>query len=417
MKPISAIFKSSTIKDSLITGIGLSTTALIGFIYTVILARTLGPETYGIYSAITALSTIIFSLGDLGISSSLINFIPKRPKSRQIIINTTFTLQLIIALFGLLLFCLFALFHQQIIPGSLRIHLFLAGVISANYLFLSFAQGLFSSERRFWSYSLSQIIDPIVKISLVLLLLYFSRLDISTAIFSNIVSTFFALFITLNKDLRKISLNVDRSFLSEMYRFARWIAAAKIFSVFISRIDVILLNILAGSFAAGIYSAANRITLLFALLIGMLNSVVSPRFSKYKSIKEATPYIKKLLILITGISLVVLSTALFAKPIILLVFGQSYSQAITVFQLTTISMIPFLYSLALTPAIIYTINEPQKLTLLTGLQVALVVLLEVILIPKISFLAPVVANGIANLCLVFGAFIILKSKNVKTSLD
>ena len=53
---------------------------------------------FGIFSAIFALATLFSSLADLGISSALINFLPKVKGDRSTIISVTFWMQLGIAL-------------------------------------------------------------------------------------------------------------------------------------------------------------------------------------------------------------------------------------------------------------------------------------------------------------------------------
>ncbi|KKT84778.1 MAG: Polysaccharide biosynthesis protein, partial [Candidatus Collierbacteria bacterium GW2011_GWA2_44_99] len=82
MKRIIGILKTQTIKDSFVISLGLGVSAVIGFIFTILLARSLGPINFGVYSALTALAAIIYSLGDMGISNSLINFLPKKISER-----------------------------------------------------------------------------------------------------------------------------------------------------------------------------------------------------------------------------------------------------------------------------------------------------------------------------------------------
>jgi len=397
MQFILALLKTRTLRDTLISFTGLGVTALIGFIYTVILARHLGPSTYGVYSAITALSAIVYSLGDLGISSSLINFLPKLPEKYQIIINTSFISQIIICTLAAILFIVFSIFHQSIIPGSLPGHLLLAGVITVNYLLIGYIQGIFTAKKRFWSYSISQIIDSGIKIIIVFLLLYYSRLDIGTAIMANIISTLLALAITFGREFVKIKPVFDLKIFTLLFGFAKWIAFSRLFSVLISRIDIVLLNLMVSSYSAGIYSAASRITLLFALLLGSLNAVVNPRFSGFDTPQKALVYIKKLFFFVCGIALLMLITIILAGPIIKLVFGNSYAEAIPVFQYLTLAMIPFLFSLITTPAIIYTFNRPDFYAKVTALQVILLVIIELIFIPKIGYFAPVIATGATNL--------------------
>lgn len=396
MERLKKLLLSQTIKDTLISFIGLGFSALVGFVYTVILARVLGPEQFGVFSAVVALVAIVYSLGDLGIASALINFIPKLKDQRSILINTSFWFEVVVGFLILIIFSILAIFHQNIVPGSLVNQLLIAGILAVNYLFIGYVQGIFTAERRFLSYSFTQIIDAGVKIAIVFILLYFSRLSIEMALLANVISTIFSLIITFGKDFLSIKRSFDRGIFNKLYHFAKWIAVTRIFSVFISRIDIILLNLLSSSFQAGIFAAANRITLLFSLLVSSLGAVINPRFSGFDNKEKVISYIKKLLGLISLVSALMLVSALFAEPIINLVFGDKFAAAIPVFQALTISMIPFIFSLATTPALIYTFNQPRFVARMTAFQVISMIILELILIPKYGSFAPPIALGITN---------------------
>lgn len=401
MDRLKKLLLSQTIKDTLISFIGLGFAAVVGFVYTVILARVLGPEKFGVFSSVVALIAIVYSLGDFGIASALINFIPKLKDQRPLLISTSFWFEVVVGALILVIFSVFAIFHQNIVPGSLVNQLLIAGVLAVNYLFIGYIQGIFTAERRFVGYSFTQIIDAGVKILIVFILLYFSRLSIETALLANVISTVFAILITFGRDLLKINRSFHREIFTKLFHFAKWIAVTRVFSVFISRIDVILLNLLSSSFQAGIFAAASRITLLFSLLVSSLGAVVNPRFSGFDNKQKVISYIKKLLGLITLVSGLMLITALFAKPIINIVFGDKFVAAIPVFQALTIAMIPFIYSLITTPALIYTFSQPRFIARMTAFQVIIMVIMEILLIPKFGYFAPPIALGITNTIVLF----------------
>lgn len=396
MQKILSLLKSQTIKDTLVIGIGLGATAVIGFIYTVILARVLGPNSFGVYSAISALATIVYSLGDLGITAAIINMLPKKIHPRSAVINTSFWLQSIIIVVAIAFFLFVSIFNKFVIPGSLSTDLLLAGALAVNYLFIGFAQGVFTAERKFWSYSASQVVDSGIKIAIVFAIFKLNRLTIGTAIAANVLSTFLALLITFGSELMRIKLTISRNIYQEIIKFSKWIAVSRLFSVFISRIDIVLLNLLATSYATGIFSAASRVTLLFALMVSGLGSVVNSRFSAFDTKEKVVSYVKKLMLFISGISVLMLTCVILAAPIIGLVYGPEYLEAVPVFQGMTVAMIPFLFSLVTTPAIIYTYNRPDFYAFIVGLQVTLIIALDIALIPRYTYFAPVIALGVAN---------------------
>ena len=391
------LLKTETLRDTLISFVGLGTTTILGFFFTIIMARTLGPEKFGIFSSVIALVSIIYSLGDLGIPPALINFLPKLPLQKNNLIGTAFVAQLMACIFAASVFLVLIYFHRFVVPGSRQNYLLLALLITLSYILSGFAQGVFSAQRRFWKLSANQMIDSVIKIALVIVLLSFSRLDITTALIANVISSFLAFVFTYGREIITLKFHLEMDLLKLILSFSKWIALSRLFSVFIGRVDILILNLLLSSHAAGIFAASSKVTLFFALLISSLNVVVNPRFSGFKTAQETLGYIRKLLLFVIAIAVVMLLCAVFASPIILTVFGQGYREAIFVFRYLTLAMLPFLFSLITTPAIIYTFNRPDLYAKITAVQVGLIIAIDLLFIPQYGVLAPVVATAVSNI--------------------
>ena len=397
MKQIAKIFQSQTIRDSFIVFLGLGVTAVLGFIYTIIMARTLTPELFGVFSGLVSLVAITYSLGDLGLGPAIINFLPKHKNFKSRIIETGYWFEYLVGFIIFLAFWLLANFSHTLIPGSLPEHFILVGSLAFNYILVTYAQAVFTAKREFFRLSLSQIIDAVLKIIFVLLFYNLGELSFSTALLANFISVIFSLVLTFWSELWNIKTQVDKTIFSHLFEFSKWIAVSRFFSVLISRVDILLLNLLASNFQAGIYAAASRVALIFALIISSLGSVINPRFSHFQSKKEVITYMKKLSLLITFVSLFVLITIYFSDKIILFVFGLSYLSASNVYQLLALSMIPFLFSVITTGTLLYTFNQSKFYAQITALQVALIILINLLYIPKIGVYAPVLASAVANL--------------------
>jgi O-antigen/teichoic acid export membrane protein len=409
VEKIKTLLFSQTIKDTSITFLGLGVTAVVGFIFTVILARVFGPEQFGVFSAISALIAIVYSLGDLGIAPAIINFLPKVEKGREKIIGTGFLLEFVVGLILIIFFAVLALFHNAIIPGSLPQHLLLAGLLSFNYLLIGFIQSIFTADRDFVKLSASQIIDALAKIIFVWVLLSLASVSIDTVLIANILSTLLALILTFGREALSIKPVLDVPEFSRIFHFSKWIAVSRLFSVLISRIDVLFLNLLSSSYQAGIFAAGSRITLLFALIVSSLGAVINPRFSRFKEKKEIALYIKKLLLMISLLCVFMIITAVFARQIIEIVFGSKYEEAILVFQLLTLTMIPFVFLVITTSALLYTYNQSAFYAKITAFQVAAIILIDLALIPSLGFYAPVLALGVTNLLVLIISSLKLRS--------
>lgn len=408
MESLKKLLLSQTIRDTLISFVGLGTTAIIGFFFTIIIAKHFGPENFGVYSAIVAFMTIVFTLTDMGITSSIVNFVPKNQDKRNSFVNTGFSIELTLGSVALLIFSLLSIKPNIIVPGANSSSLLLAGLLGFNYIFIGLIQAIFSADRKFVLYSLTQIVDAVIKIILILILLSTNNLSIQTAFLANIASTLISFIFTYRSNILKIKFDIDKIIFQKIFHFAKWVALTRTFSVFISRIDVILLNLLTTNFEAGIFSAANRITMLFSLVISSLGSVVSPRFSSFDNKKKVWIYMKKLIFLISLFAIGMLAIAFIAKPIILIVFGEKYAPAILVFQALTIAMIPFMYTLITSSALIYSFNLPAFTTKMTIIQVILITISDLLLIPKLGAIAPSISLGLSNLFVLLFSSIKLK---------
>lgn len=396
IRQIKRLIFSDTSKDTFITMVGNGIVAVSGATFTVLVARGLNPSQFGVLSALTSTAILLASLGDMGISSALVNFIPKFKGDRDSIVSLSFWIQIIIAaLIGLLLLAL-SHWHYKIIPGSTLTHFLLLTLLTTAALLSFFAQSLLKAERNFLYAAIVQIIESVGKLIPVGLLFFLSTLQIRPILLSIIGSITLAASVGLVKELGNISFVFPRLYLKKIFHFSKWVALMRGFSVAISRIDVILLNALGTSHQAGIYAAASRITMLFALLVSSLGSVVAPRFSAFNKKKQVITYIKKVSLLIGGVSLLMALSIILAPFIVKTVFGNQYLAAIPVFRYLTLAMIPFLLSIITTNPLIYFFNKPNFTALATAIQVGLLVVIEVALIPSLGAMAPTVALAVSN---------------------
>lgn len=383
-------------KDFFLVSIGLGVTSLLGFIYTIFMARMLAPAQFGVFSALISLAAIIFSLGDLGIGPAIINFLPRHKHADKKIIETGYWFEYLVAVFAVLLLWSTARYANFFVPGALPEHFVLVGSLAFNYILIGYAQSVFTAEKNFLRFSLSQIIDAVLKISIVIALYYYGNLSITNALTANFASVVLALIITFWKNLWEIKTQIDKPIFHHLIEFSKWIAVSRFFSVFISRIDVLMLNLMAGSFQAGIFSAASRVTLLFAMLISSLGTVINPNLSGFEDRGQLLKYLKKVFYLTTLIFLGVVVVIIFSKEVITIVFGSEYLSAVTVLRGLSFSMTPFLYSVMTTGVLLYTLSDSRFYAMATAAQVTLIIIFDYLLIPHFGVMAPVYASGIAN---------------------
>lgn len=406
---IKRLTSSGTARDTLLSMVGSVGTAVGGMLFTVIVARSMVPEQFGIFSALWALAILLSSLGDLGISSALINFLPKIKSDKSSILTVTFWVQVIASTSFLLLVLLSIPVRRIIIPETTGIQFVLAGAITAVFILETFTFSILAAERRFKFLSLLQIVDSAGKLMIVFGLFLTHHISIELALFSNILSAILATIIGFSGELKHISFLFPKIYFKKIYEFSKWIAVGRIFSVAVARVDILLLASFANSYQAGIFAAASRIALVFSLLASTLGNVTSPRFSGFTTSQQVVSYLKKLTLMVCGIAVIMILIAIFSKPIVLLIFGAKYVSSIVVFRYLCLAMIPFLFELITVNPIIYYFNQPSFIAVVTAIQVTILIILDILLIPKFGAIAPSISLAISNIVVLITTGAKLKS--------
>lgn len=394
---IKKLLASQTTRDTLISFFGLGTIATVGMVFSVITARGLGPSLFGLFSALNAIVTLLSGVGDLGISSALVNFLPKVKDSRSTLISVTFWFQVLVSLVITLVLIILSVFHQSIVPGSQAVHFIVIGILTGAYILQGFALGIFNAEKKFFQASFLQGMDSVIKLTIVAGLFFTNTMNIELALLANVVSCFLSLIFGFYGEFRNIRPIFPRQQMGQIFQFSKWIALSRIFSVMISRVDVLLLNLMVGSFQAGIFAASSRIALLFALLVSSIGSVTAPRFSAFVNKTDIKKYIGKVTLMVGAVSVLMILTVLIADPLVRTIFGEKYIPAIPVFRALTIAMIPFLFSVVTAQPLIYSFNQPKFFSRVTMLQVVSIIVLDLILIPRYQAMGPVISLGVTNL--------------------
>jgi teichuronic acid exporter len=243
--------------------VGNGGVTVLGVLFTVIAARGLSPDNFGVMSALLSLVVVLATIGDIGISSALVNFLPKFKTDRHTIISLTFWIQFSISLILCLLLIVAAFFKDKIIPGSTVLHFWLIALMLFVQTLSGFSRNIFTADRRFFLAAINQWLESFPKVLVLGYFFFFSHVTIDLAIATTVVGVALAAIFGLSFETSNIRFIFPKKHLLEVFQFTKWIALVKIFSVFVSRVDVILLNALSSSYQAGLFAAASRVAMPF----------------------------------------------------------------------------------------------------------------------------------------------------------
>lgn len=189
--------------------------------------------------------------------------------------------------------------------------------------------------------------------------------------------------------------------LKPIISFFAMTAAVSIYTV----LDTTMLGFIKGDESVGIYSAATKINRIVIMMISAATSVLLPRLSYYAQKENKEDFarlVNKSFCFILSLSVpCAAGLALLAKPVILLLSGQKYADAIPVMQIMN-PVIVFIGISGLIGIQIFMAQRKEKLTLLSVILGAVVnFTLNSFLIPKYGAMGAGFATLIAEFCVTF----------------
>jgi len=326
-------------------------------LFTIILARMLMPELFGLYSL--ALGTIIFfgSFSDFGIGTALVVFVSKALSKKDFKKAKAYYQ-------GLLKYKIYLLAISSFILLSLAYFIsnyyynkpiFYALLAGGLYLpiggILGYFEGTLITINIFKYSTIKEIIFQILRLSLVpvgILYLFKINLNPSLVVAGIIFILTFCYAIALI--FIKINLTKKASFLkvkvrklttnekSKIKKFVLPLSVTALSGMFFGYIDTLMLGHYVGSAYIGYYGAAFGLIGAASALLSFIPAAVFPIFSrlKEKSLERMFKKIRKVIILISILAAIF---TFFLAKYILLIYGQEYLPATIILQIFSILII------------------------------------------------------------------------------
>lgn len=378
-----------------------------GIIFTIILARLLLPELFGLYSLALATILVFASLSDLGLGSTLIRFVSsavnkhKEKEARAYFIyllKIKSSLSLVVALILIILAKFLANNYYQkpiylaLLAGS--IYVLCAG-------FVAIFDAAFQSVNNFKQTMLRESIFQLLRLTIIpIFALYFLKsysgeIVSSTIILILALSYLVALIFLIASAINKLSfLKADKTLLNSLQRkkvnmFWIFLSTTILSGIFIGYVDTIMLGHFVDAESIGFYQAAlTLVSSIFPLI--PISTVLLPIFSRLRGKKLEQGFERsRRFTLFVSLGLFIL-TLLLAKPIIEIIYGTNYLPSINILRLLSIILLVLPISM-LYDSYFISIGKPQVmakyLLISTALNIVLNYLLIVNLMKSSSYLA------------------------------
>ena len=363
-------------------------TMILGIIFTVSLARCFGDIAFGKYSFALAFTALFAVLMDLGFNQLMIREVARDKALAKKYMGNILIIKLFLSIiFFALVVAVVNLMHY---PSDTKIIVYIFGASTILTSFGGLFRAVFRAFEKMEYDSLLTIIQKVIVVSIGLTLLFlgYNLIQVvSVFLLGGVIDVVFSLIVTVKK-FAKPEFEVDFSFWKRSIMNAIPFGIFALFMVVNYRVDTVMLSIMKGDAVVGWYNAAYA--LIFALyfiptaFVGALFPVFSRLSTNSRNLLERTYEKSFKYLLIVSIPLAV-GTSILADKIIMIVYGEIFVNSVIALQILIWAIIPiFIYHCL--GAIILAIDKEKNAILMWGLCASVNIILNLILIPTLSYI-------------------------------
>ena len=368
--------------------------SILGLVLSIFIARNLGDVIFGKYSFALAFTAIFAVFSDLGYNTLLIREVARDKFQASKYLSNVLCMR---ALLSLVIFALIVItINVMGYPADTKKVVYLFGIYTLIVSFAAVFKVTFRAFEKMEYEAGITILGNIIRVSLGLLVLFLGYGLIELAwvfLFSGLADVLFSFFVCERKFVKpKIELDFD--FWKSTIKIALPLSMLSIFGIIYVRIDTIMLSVMKGDAVVGWYNAAYGLVLAFKPIPQLFMNALFPLMSSYfVSSKDSLKVVyeksfKYLFIL--GLPLAV-GITLLADKIILLLYGQQFSNSIIALQiLAWDALLIFLYMCS--AFILVSIDKQNQMAVIAGSTALINVTLNLFLIPSFSYVGAAIAT-------------------------
>jgi O-antigen/teichoic acid export membrane protein len=304
----------------------------VSFFVTVVVARYLGPEEFGLFSYAISVSSLFAAAGHMGLSGLVVREVVKRPDERGTTLGTTLGLKLIGMGGGYLLLLLYAGLYEGI--SSIEfVLLATAGAVLllrpfdiVDFWFQAFVQARYVSFARISGL----LISSALKVSCVFLgasVIYFVAANVIQAL---VVAAMLLVLYSAKSSVKFSEWNFSWTRAKELFGQGWMVYLGSIFAVIYLKVDQVMLRWFEGSESVGIYAVAAQFSEAWYFVPAAIVTSVFPKLMKLReqSQKEFDRRFQQLLDLLLILALTIALIMTFASEFLVTTFfGEHYLES------------------------------------------------------------------------------------------
>lgn len=380
----------------------------IGFI-----TRYLGRDGFGDYATILAFFAFFGAVLDLGLYQVATREISRKDADEKSIMGNVFTLRLVSSSLVIIIapiLIIFLPYSQEVKNGIIIVAL--AYIASSSYMVLN---GIFQKSLRMDKVALIELVGKAIQV-FIIFLASTNNWGFTAVISSLLVYMFFAFCLVFLSSRKYVnfSLSFDFGYWKKFLKMSLPMGISALVTFLYFKMDTILLSILQGSEAVGIYNMAYKIIENITFFPAMIIGLVLPLFSMYifsdkDNFRKLANKIAKIFFLI--ITPLIIGALFLSEDIISIIGGKEFLISANVLRILVFALALIFFGHFFN-AILLSANFQNKLMKVLAFCAVFNIGLNLILIPAYSYNGAAIVSVVTEL-LVVVLTSYLTIKNVK----
>lgn len=386
----------------------------VGLVVGVWIARYLGPEQFGLWNYTIAFCALFGAFATLGLDGIVVRELVKTPDRKNVLLGSAFALKFIGAAVVLIL----ATLAISFIRDGEKLTLWLVGLSAIGFIFQSvnvvdfYFQAKVESKYTVYAANGAFVLMTLVKI--VLLLISAPLIAFAWAGLGEVILTSVFLLIAYQANSHKIrEWRYDRKVVGELLNDSWPLLLAGLAVTLYMKVDMVMLQQMAGDREVGIYAAATRLSEVWYFLPGIIVASVSPSIIKSRDVDKDL-YISRLqrlyfimAWLAIGISL---PLSFLSGFIINLLYGPEFKEAAAVLAVHLWASAAVFLGVASSQYLL--VEQLQRISFYRTL-IGLIcnIIINLILIPRMGALGAAIATVISYFIATF-SLVLFKSTRI-----
>lgn len=364
-------------------------TKVIGFFYTIFLAKSLGVSDFGLFTVALAYFSILSSIADFGFNRFLVRELAKdRLKTSELMCNVVMLRLTLTSL----LFAVFAIFLYIFDADKMRLSLILLAVLAIlpQSIALTFDSIFVATGKLQFSAAALLVSSLLTAVAgLFLVSVGFGAYGaVNASIFGQLV--YVLVIVVLLYKISGLHLsNIKLSIIKEAIRESLPYGLLGVLGLLYFRIDVVLLSYIRGNYETGLYSAAYRFLEAIIFIPSAFAIALFPALSKLHDVapfKLKSLYFKSIKLMLVPAVLIVLGYTTLL-PQVIKVFLPNYLSSINAIKILSLA-IPFIFiHIPGAQFLLSTDKYLKQVLLLSIFTLSFNVILNLIFIPQYGLLA------------------------------